>query len=388
MQHSVQVKIALPNIFLKKSMVATNERILMLEPYYGGSHKSFLTGLQTVLPWPCTLLTLPARKWKARMHLAAPHMVNQIIQLYAQGVRFTGLLTSGFLDVAVLRSLLARAGISLPIGLYFHENQFAYPTQEDQSSRYAYAAINFLSALCADAVAFNSIHNRETFFNGVEGYLQKAGDFYLKNQVESLRASSVILYPGMELEHCPEPVRKPEPPVIIWNHRWEHDKNPEEFFTALFSLAERGVPFQLMVLGESFRNKPSVFTQVKQTLGERILHFGFVPSRKEYLTLLRQGTVVVSTALHEFFGYSVLEAVRAGCRPLVPDRLAYPELFPQEFRYGPGKLVQELEKVLHAGERLSSQQAIALTKPYAWKNLAETYENWFRSRLTADAPLR
>ena len=55
-------------------MTEEQKHILVLESYYGGSHKSFLDGLQAHLPVHLTLVTLPARKWKMRMQLAAPWM--------------------------------------------------------------------------------------------------------------------------------------------------------------------------------------------------------------------------------------------------------------------------------------------------------------------------
>ena len=76
-----------------------------------------------------------------------------------------------------------------------------------------------------------------------------------------------------------------------------------------------------------------LFAQAKQALSGRILHWGFADSRDAYLRLLDLSDVVVSTADHEFFGISVLEATHAGVYPLVPDRLSYPELFPKEFRF-------------------------------------------------------
>ena len=39
-----------------------------------------------------------------------------------------------------------------------------------------------------------------------------------------------------------------------------------------------------------------------------------------------QASIVISTTTIEFFGMAVVEAVRAGFLPLLPDRLAYPEL--------------------------------------------------------------
>ena len=40
--------------------------------------------------------------------------------------------------------------------------------------------------------------------------------------------------------------------------------------------------------------------------------------------------MVISTAEQDNFGISVVEAVRCGCFPLLPRRLSYPELIPEE----------------------------------------------------------
>ena len=61
------------------------------------------------------------------------------------------------------------------------------------------------------------------------------------------------------------------------------------------------------------------------------MQFGYVPSRSDYINLLKQGSIAVSTAIQENFGMSVIEAVLAGCVPLLPDRLSYPEILPQAF---------------------------------------------------------
>ena len=53
-------------------------KILVLEPYFGGSHESFIKGLDRHIPADLELLTLPARKWKWRMRLAAPLFAEQL----------------------------------------------------------------------------------------------------------------------------------------------------------------------------------------------------------------------------------------------------------------------------------------------------------------------
>jgi glycosyltransferase involved in cell wall biosynthesis len=64
-------------------------------------------------------------------------------------------------------------------------------------------------------------------------------------------------------------------------------------------------------------------------LGERIVHFGFAEDAATYGRLLWQADIVVSTAKHEFFGASIVEACYCGCMPILPKALSYPELIPR-----------------------------------------------------------
>jgi glycosyltransferase involved in cell wall biosynthesis len=56
-------------------------------------------------------------------------------------------------------------------------------------------------------------------------------------------------------------------------------------------------------------------------------------SKESYYEVLRSTRVALSTAKHENFGISMLEAASAGCRCVVPDRLSYRELWPAANRY-------------------------------------------------------
>ena len=356
--------------------------ILLLEPYYGGSHQAFLTGLMQYIDCRFTLLSLPARKWKMRMQLAAPWFAEQIIALVAQRARFDAILTSTFLDVAVLRSLLACQGIRLPLAVYFHENQFGYPGQVMDPGIFQFSSINFTSALCADRLAFNSWYNLESFLAGIRAYLRKATDMDLRYLEGRIRDKSVVLYPGMDFRQIDAAAvpEKDKIPVIVWNHRWEHDKDPDTFFQTLFALSGDH-DFRLIILGQQFRYQPEIFSRAKKILSDRLLHFGFAENGKEYACLLRRGDIVVSTARHEFFGMAVLEGVRAGCRPLVPDRLSYKELFAEKYRYPEHGFKKHLKKLLAGPEPLSATEAERMTEPYSWPVLAEQYRNWLTAEV-------
>jgi len=143
-------------------------------------------------------------------------------------------------------------------------------------------------------------------------------------------------------------------------------------------LAAGGVDFQLVVMGESFRATPPIFTEARTRLAGRIIHFGYAASPAEYSAWLKRGDVVVSTATHEFFGIAVVEAVRAGCRPLLPNRLAYPELFSGEYLYGPGELAWRLAVALQAG-RLPDGEVRELTARFSWSVLLDQYCAWLGS---------
>jgi glycosyltransferase involved in cell wall biosynthesis len=200
----------------------------------------------------------------------------------------------------------------------------------------------------------------------------------LPNVEDELRAKSLIIHPGQDFSLIDQDVSltgEGKSPVIIWNHRWEHDKNPEQFFEALFELDRRQIDFKLVVMGESFRNHPPVFDEAREKLSHRILKFGYAESREEYSKWLRRGDVVLSTADHEFFGISVVEAVRAGCRPLLPNRLSYPELFPSEYLYEDDELVDNLIETLGKGG-LATETVKGLTERFSWQVVREQYHDW------------
>jgi glycosyltransferase involved in cell wall biosynthesis len=357
------------------------ERVLIVEPYYGGSHQFFLEGLQTHVVAEYTLFTLPARKWKMRMQLSALWCIQAIENLQPSARWFDSVLCSSFVDVAVLRALSSKVkgwNREARFCTYFHENQFEYPERQIVSKNFHFAAINFHSALASDRVAFNSGYNAETFFAGCRRYLLSAAEMDVAGVLDQIRNKSCVLHPAINFDAIDRHKQEvsPGPAVVVWNHRWEHDKNPAGFFKALHCLSLSDIDFRLMLLGKSYPTSPQCFAEARMAFPEKIIHYGHVASYADYIALLCRGHIVVSTAVHEFFGIAVIEAVRAGCIPILPDRLSYPELFPATYLYQEDELQDKLAIALRSHCRLPLETARVLTEKFSWQKLAPVYSKW------------
>jgi glycosyltransferase involved in cell wall biosynthesis len=169
---------------------------------------------------------------------------------------------------------------------------------------------------------------------------------------------------------------------IVWAARWEHDKNPELFFKALRILKMRKVEFRISVMGEQFRQIPEVFTTARQEFANHIDRWGYQQERRDYENALLEADIFVSTADHEFFGFSVLEGAAAGAFPLVPEKLAYPETLEldsgNEDFYFKGGADQLAERLVQLSEKIKNNnlwdgdhdRAIRIAQKFFWKTKA------------------
>ena len=342
--------------------------------------------------------TLPGKKWHWRLLVSAAHFAEiippDVRPRFAPGTLFVTSLMN-LADLIALRPDLARRRKVL----YFHENQFAYPSSQQhqelpaqqkhpakmQKSKKAwsdYGWAQIMSCLAADEVLFNSEYNKKTFLKGAERLLSMIPAPSRPAGIpERIAAKSRVLYFPLLFLNSPVPVQNyathvsstsksgggaddvdVRPLHVVWPHRWEHDKGPDVLMRVIRHLdvqsKRNDFAVWISVLGEQFPEYPEEFNAIRDefwrgqaegqaetnsgetnvrhhlhTPGVHLLHFGHVETRAAYEDVLLAADVVLSTARHDFFGSSTMEAVYLGCVPLCPDALVYPELYPSSCLY-------------------------------------------------------
>jgi glycosyltransferase involved in cell wall biosynthesis len=356
-------------------------KILAIDPYLARSHRLFLEGLAKFSRHDFDLLTTPAIKWKWRMRTSGFAMGRA---LRGSGAKIKGpydlVFASDFLSLPDFRAAAPPEISQLPCLYYFHENQLTYPTRCESEHDFNFCFINIASALAAEKALFNTEFHRQAFLAGAELFLKRDPGKSFDGAREEIERKSALLPIGIDPEEFggPSPSRTGGP-VLLWNHRWEYDKNPEEFFGALKVLKSRGMKFRLAVLGESFREYPPVFNDARAEFADRISTWGFVEDRKKYVELLQTSDIVVSTAFHEFFGLSVVEAMAAGCAPLLPNRLSYPEILPEHLHArhlynDDSQLAGKLKTLIESFKNSDRAVFTKAVRRFSWKTVAMEFD--------------
>ncbi len=112
------------------------------------------------------------------MRLAAVELVDAATAAGALDDPVDAIVATSLLSAADLRALLPAPMRAIPIILYMHENQAAYPLSEQptvEPQRDVHFAItNLTSILAADLVIWNSRWNRDSFLTGMHMILRHA----------------------------------------------------------------------------------------------------------------------------------------------------------------------------------------------------------------------
>jgi glycosyltransferase involved in cell wall biosynthesis len=370
-------------------------KILILEPFLAGSHAAWAQEYARRSGHEVKILSLQGRYWKWRMHGGAVTLAR----LFEEGAYIPDLLlATDMLDLSTFLALTRHRTANLKTILYFHENQICYPWSEGDTDpareRDAhYGFINLTSALAADAVAFNSEYHRNIFLDALAPFLRSFPDYHETDAVPNIKAKSRVLYLGLDLirfDGYKQERKAGEPALILWNHRWEYDKNPEDFFRALLELKEEGLEFEVAVLGESYAEKPPIFEEASLRLKDRIVHAGYVGDFAAYATWLWKADIIPVTSIQDFFGASVVQAIYCNCFPLLPRRLAYEEHVPPRegrFFYADfGDLVARLRLRISNIEETRKVSTQRYVSRYDWSLMAPRYDTVFDTIVEAASP--
>ena len=355
--------------------------VCFVEPFFGGSHaqlEPYLRAAATCSRARFVSCTLPPRKWGWRLAAGAVWAASVIPRL----PRGSTLFVSAMLNVAELLGLRCdlcgaggRGGVRVVV--YVHENQLEYPVRggggvvgvsiispagtraaaDGGEKEWARGWAQLMSVLSADCVIFNSSWNLDSFAARVPALLKVIPGAEQRPDasavIKAIYARAIIV--GVPLPRPPPQTATATAPTttrlrVAWPHRWEYDKAPQTFFDAILA---PGVDCEVLLLGQAFAgggggggfnrgdtssSTPGAdcadFAGARAALeaAGRVVCWGGVTSRSEYLALLASADVVCSTAIHEFFGVSTVEGILSGAYPLVPDGLSYAELIMPDAR--------------------------------------------------------
>jgi glycosyltransferase involved in cell wall biosynthesis len=365
--------------------------ILIIEPFFSGSHAQWAREIQKFSRHKVSMLTMPGRNWKWRMHGGSVTLAREFLE--SDHVPDL-ILATDMLDLAGFMGLTRKKLGNTPVAIYFHENQLTYPWSPNDRDRRKnrdrhYCFINIQSALAADRVLFNSHFHMRSFLGAIPGFLNAFPDYNEEGAVDRIREKSSVLSLGMDLARfdgmCPGDVSQDsgkDSRLLLWNHRWEYDKNPGEFFDVMYTLEKKGTDFALAILGEESGSVHPAFTKAKETLKHRIRQFGYASSFDEYARWLWKAGILPVTSNQDFFGISIMEAMYCRCVPLLPRRLTYPELipegkFPHIFYDSADELVEKLERFIVSGPPYEGNSFRRLARQYDWSIMIDIYDEVF-----------
>jgi hypothetical protein len=175
--------------------------ILLIEPFFTGSHKSWAEGFKKNSKHQVKLLTLSGRYWKWRMHGGAVSLANKFLMFHGEPDL---ILVTDMLDLTTFQALTRKVTHDIPFALYFHENQLTYPwSPKDRDVELKrdnhYSFINYTSALSADKVFFNSKYHMDSFLGELPVFLKQFPDNNEFQSVDLIKKKSSVLHLGVNL---------------------------------------------------------------------------------------------------------------------------------------------------------------------------------------------
>jgi len=214
------------------------------------------------------------------MRLAAVELLDQAADRLREPI--DAIVATSLMSVADLRAMLPARLRSTPVILYMHENQAAYPLSDhpkvDPKRDVHFALTNLTSILAADLVIWNSLWNKASFLEGMDGILRRASAVELAGWQQKVEQRSRVIWPPVEAppEACQHrrEAGQGDSVGVVWPHRWEHDKGPQELLEIAERYSER-LDLRWTILGWQYPDVPPALAEFKARFAPRIDHFGY-----------------------------------------------------------------------------------------------------------------
>lgn len=372
-------------------------KVLLVEPWMSGSHAQWAWGYQEASAHDVSIVGLSDGPWRWRLRAGAWPLSRRILEHISRNGVPDAVVISGLVDVAQLLGFVRRSlPAATPVTIYQHESQLLYPTVNGNVDDEA-ALRNWSSWQAADRVLFNSNFHRDAVVAALPTFLERQPDHDQVSALQTVIDRFAVVPVGIDIPSASEPVgtsrdgtaAKPqvgssaEPPegrvgsapLIVWPHRWEPDKNPDVFVRALAKLDQAGLDFGLVLAGHDALVPSDARRLILDRWGDRVVAAGPF-EREQYQQWLVEADIVVSCADHDFFGVGIAEALAAGCFPVLPRALAYPELVDERWEsfafYPHGRFGSRLADVVGSFAILAPaiEGLAASMVRFAWDNVA------------------
>lgn len=366
-------------------------RVLLLEPWYGGSHRQWADGYAAASSLEVAVVGLPATGWRWRLLGGAAPMAEAAQRVVQERGWKEGpdvVLASGLVDLAQVLGLSRRwLQGRVPLVVFQHESQMVHPAgvgrADHAATDHAATLADWASWLAADAVWFNSDYHRRAVVASVGSWLGSLPGPELSSTEDAVTGRFRVMGLGLELDWLTARRSTPRQsqscgagPLILWPHRWEPDKDPDAFGRALQRLERAGLDFGLVLAGEVPAVGDDRRAELARRFSDRVMACGPF-DQDTYRYWLGRSDLVVSCAHHDFFGVAVAEAVAAGCTPVVPAGLAYEEVLDDpSVGYPPTRFGTALEQAVRNWAPVDlgpSRWATAVAR-YAWSIQAPRYD--------------
>ena len=312
------------------------------------------------------------------MHGAAPYFARKVIDEFVDVELF---MVSDMCDLSVFRALTQNSFPKAKYICYFHENQLGFPWEDHDPELKSgndshYAFINIMSAYSADRVLFNSGYQQKQFLADAREFLKKMPRPGLQIVVDEIHQKSQVIPIGIDTLVTQRDYTEKIHGSLLWNHRWEADKNPEGFIHLIAELKKKQMDFSLILLGDM----PVNYQDRIKALDIPVLQMGYVKSRANYFCWLQKADIIPITSYHDFQGLSLLEAMAVGTIPVVPNRMVYPDHIPEEYRnkliyHSEDQLLEKTSLLLNMKDKQAVRMAVSEKgNSYAWEKVMPMYE--------------